>query len=150
MVFDFIVPGRLSITMDNCERSILSEGGVWPSRATPAASTLFDTRDALKATSDEVQLFRTSLTKLLNLAEKVRSECLAAVMFLTTRVHNVGFGDMGKLKWLLSYIPATLNRGLVLCGGTNMNVRAFIDVSYGMHTSNGKSQTNCAILLGEA
>ena len=40
MTFDFIVPGQVSITMDNCERSLLSECGVWPLRATPAASTL--------------------------------------------------------------------------------------------------------------
>ena len=50
MTFDFIVPVQVSITMDNCERSILSWGGVWSLRSTPAASTLFDTRDAPKAT----------------------------------------------------------------------------------------------------
>jgi len=26
MMFDFIVPGQVSITMENCERSFLSEG----------------------------------------------------------------------------------------------------------------------------
>ncbi len=32
ITFDFIVPGKVSITMDNCERSIMSEGRVWPLR----------------------------------------------------------------------------------------------------------------------
>ena len=32
MAFDLIVPGQVSITMDICERSILSEGGLWPLR----------------------------------------------------------------------------------------------------------------------
>ena len=35
--------------MGNSERSIFYEIGVWPSRATPAASTLLDTPDAPKA-----------------------------------------------------------------------------------------------------
>ena len=47
--FDYIVPSEVSITMDDCERSILFECGVWLLRVTPAASTLFDTHDASKA-----------------------------------------------------------------------------------------------------
>ncbi len=46
MTFDFIVLGQVSITMDNCVQDILAECGMWPRRSTPAASTLFDTRDA--------------------------------------------------------------------------------------------------------
>ena len=65
VTFDFIVPGQVSITMDSCERSILSEGGVWPLKSTPVASTLFDTRDAPKATKVEVQFFRNFVAKLL-------------------------------------------------------------------------------------
>jgi hypothetical protein len=150
MTFDFIVPGQVSITMDNCERSILSEGGVWPLRSTPAASTLFDTRDAPKATKEEVQFFRTFVAKLLYLAKRVRPECLVAVAFLTTRVHDVDADDMGKLKRLLGYLRATPNRGVVLRVGNIMTVRAFIDASYGVHASSGKSHTGCAIVLGEA
>ena len=50
MTFDFIVLGQVSITIDNYERSILSKLGVWPLRTSPAASILFDIRDAPKAT----------------------------------------------------------------------------------------------------
>jgi hypothetical protein len=150
MTFDFIVPGQVSITMENFERSILSEGGVWPLRSTPAASTLFDTRDAPKATKEEVQFFRTFVAKLLYIAKRVRPECLVAVAFLTTRVHDVDTDDMGKLKRLLGYLRATPNRGIVLRVGNIMTVRAFIDASYGVHASSGKSHTGCAIVLGEA
>jgi hypothetical protein len=63
--FDYIVPGQVSITMDNCERFILSECGVWPLRATPVASSLFDTRDEPRDSHEEVHFFRTFVTKLL-------------------------------------------------------------------------------------
>jgi hypothetical protein len=150
MTFDYIVPGQVSITMDNCERFILSECGVWPLRATPAASTLFDTRDAPKASHEEVQFFRTFVAKLLYIAKRVRPECLVAVAFLTTRVHAVDEDDMGKLKRVLGYLRATSNRGIVLRVGGIMTVRAFIDASYGVHQASGKSHTGCAIVLGEA
>jgi len=59
MTFDTIISGQVSITMDNCERAILSECGLWPLRVIPADSTIFDTLDALKATYEEVIFFRT-------------------------------------------------------------------------------------------
>jgi hypothetical protein len=65
MTFDFIVPGQVSITMDNCVQDILAECGMWSRRSTPAASTLFDTRDAPKVTAEEVKLFRSFVAKLL-------------------------------------------------------------------------------------
>jgi hypothetical protein len=68
MTFDFIVPGQVSITMDNFERSILSEGGVWPLRSTPVASALFETRDAPTATKEKVHFFSTFVAKLLQVA----------------------------------------------------------------------------------
>ena len=150
MTFDYIVPGQVSITMENCEQSILSECGVWPLRATPAASTLFDTRDAPKATAEEVKFFRTFVAKLLYLAKRVRPECLVAVAFLTTRVYEVDQDDMVKLRRLLGYLRATPNRGIVLRVGSNITVRAYIDASYGVHQGSGKSHTGCAIVLGDA
>jgi hypothetical protein len=147
VTFDF---GQVSIIMSNCQHSILSEGGVWPLRSTPAASTLFNTRDAPKSTKEEVQFFHTFVAKLLYIAKRVRPECLVAVAFLTTRVHDVDADNMGKLKRLLGYLRATPNHGVVLRVGNIMTVRAFIDASYGVHASSEKSHTGCAIVLGEA
>ncbi len=74
MTFDFIVPGQVSITMDNCVQDVLAECGMWPRWSTPAASTLFDTRDAPKVTAEEVKFFRSYVAKLLYLARRVRPE----------------------------------------------------------------------------
>ncbi len=126
MTSDFIVPGQVSIIMDNCERSILSECGVWPLRVTSDAFTVFDTRDAPKTTYEEVQFFRNFVAKLLYLAKRVRLECLVVVAFLTTRVHDVDGDDMNKLRRLLGYLHATKNRGIVL---------------YGVHQSSWKSHS---------
>ena len=67
------------ITIDNCERS---KCGVWPLRATPAAFTLYDTRDAPKANHEEVQFFCTILVKLLNIAKRVGPNALLQWHFL--------------------------------------------------------------------
>ena len=72
MTFDFVLPGHVSITMENSERSILSECGVWPMRSTLVAPTLFETRNALKANAEDVKFFRTFVAKLLYLAKRVR------------------------------------------------------------------------------
>jgi hypothetical protein len=120
---------------------------MWLLRATPVASTLFDTRDAPKASHEEVHFVRTFVAKLLYIGITVRPECLVAVAFLTTRAHDVDEDDMGKLKRVLGYLHATSNRGIVIRAGDNIIVRAFIDATYGVHQANGKSYTDCAIVL---
>ena len=119
-------------------------------RATLSASNLFDTRDAPKATAEEVKIFRTFLAKLLHLAKRVKPECLVAVAFLTTRVYEVDQDDMAKLRRLLGYLRATPNRGIVLRVGNTTKVRAYIYVSYGVHQGSGKSHTGCTIVHGDA
>ena len=109
--------------------------------ATPAAETLFDVRsDVEKASLSEAKYFHTYVAKILYLAKRVRPECLTAVSFLTTRVHDCDIDDMAKLKRLLGYLLGTRDRGIVLRIGEHMTVRAFIDAAYGVHTSSGKSQ----------
>jgi len=68
MTLDYVVPGHVPITTDNCERSILFEYRVWPLRVTPVASILFDTRDAPKASYKDEQFFRTFVARLLYIA----------------------------------------------------------------------------------
>jgi len=150
MTFDFIVPGQASITMDNCVQDILAECGMWPRRSTPAASTLFDTKDAPKVTAEEVKFFRSYVTKLVYLAKRVRPECIVAVAFLATRMNAVNVDDIVKLKRVLGYVRATQYRGIVLRVGNEMAVHAYIDAAYGVHQSSGKSHIGCAIVLGDA
>lgn len=149
MTFDFTTAGQVAVTMDSCVNDILDGCGPVPHRATPAADTLFDVRDAPKAEKEEVEYFRTYVAKLLYLSKRVRPECLTSVGFMTTRVHEVDKDDMAKLKRTLGYLSATRHRGIVLRIGEHMTVRAFIDAAYGVHQSSGKSHTGCAIVLGE-
>ncbi len=83
-----------------------------PQRATPAAATLFDTRDAPKTTAEELKFFRTFVAKLQYISKRVRPKCLVAVALLTTRMHEVEEDDMGKFRRLLGYLRATQNRGI--------------------------------------
>jgi hypothetical protein len=50
MTFDFTTAGEVRVTMDKCIGDILSGCGVTTTKVTPAASVLFDVRDAPKAT----------------------------------------------------------------------------------------------------
>jgi len=84
MTFDYVFPGQVSITMDNCEQDILKECGVCTMRQTTATSMLFNVRGMTKETGEEPRYFRTFVAKLLYLAKRVRSECLVVVAFLTT------------------------------------------------------------------
>jgi len=72
MTFEFIVPGQVSIAMNDCVHDILAECGMWPRRSTPAASTLFDTRDVPKVTAEEVNFFRSYVAKLVYLVKRMR------------------------------------------------------------------------------
>ncbi len=92
--------------------------------------------------------FHTHVAKLLYLAKRVRPEMLTAVSFLTTRVQACDQDDLSKLRRALGYLLGTRYRGIVLRVGESMDVRAFIDASYGVHTASGKSHTGCAIAVG--
>ena len=136
--------------MDNCVNDILSGSGVTKTRVTPAASTLFDIRDAKKATDVEAKWFHTHVAKVLYLAKRVRPECLTAVAFLSTRVQVCDIDDLAKLTRLLGYLRHTRDRGIILRIGEHMDVKAYIDAAYGVHQQSGKSHTGCVIVLGEA
>eukprot|EP01034_Spumella_vulgaris_P043741 gene43741-54354_t len=150
MSFAFRVKGEVSVTMANCIDDIVSGSGVTVERATPATSTLFDVREAPKATPEDSAWFHTYTAKMLYLAKRVRPECLTAVSFLTTRIHACDEDDMGKLRRLLGYIRGTKERGITLRIGESMTVKAYIDAAYGVHLESGRSHTGCAIVLGDA
>jgi len=149
MTFDFTLSGSVKVTMDNCTDDILKDCGVIEAKATPAASNLFDTRDAPKLSTEDSKYFHSYVAKVLYLAKRVRPECLTAVSFLSTRVQVCDVDDMAKLKRLLGYIFGTRYRGIVLRIGEHMTVKAYIDAAYGVHQDSGKSHTGCVIVLGD-
>lgn len=149
MTFDFTIQGEVKVTMKNCIEDILRDCGVTVAKRTPAASTLFDVRkDALKLSAVEAKYFHTYVAKLLYLAKRVRPECLTAIAFLATRVNECDVDDLAKLRRVLGYILGTRDRGIKLCIGEKMEVKAYIDAAYGVHTRNGRSHSGCVIVLG--
>ena len=149
MTFDFATVGEVKVTMDNCVNDILQHCGVTDVRATPATATLFDVRDAPKASEHERKYFHTYVAKILYVAKRVKPECLTAVAFLSTRVTVCDLDDMAKLRRLLGYVLGTRERGIVFRMGKELTVNVFIDAAYGVHQNSGKSHTGCVIILGE-
>jgi hypothetical protein len=149
MTFNFKVRGEVSITMNSCVRDIIEGSGVTISRKTPATDNLFEIRESEKLHETEKKWFHTYVAKMLYLAKRVRPECLTAVSFLSTRVQECDVDDMAKLKRLLGYIRGSSERGITLRIGKVICVRQYIDASYGVHTSSGRSHTGCIIMVGE-
>jgi hypothetical protein len=150
MTFDYREDGQVRVTMESCVNDILAGCGVETTRASPAASTLFDVRDAPKATAVESKWFHTYVMKMLYLSKRVKPECLTSVFFLTTRVQCCDIDDIAKLKRLLGYLRGSRERGIVLRVGDDLQVKTYIDASYGVHQDSGKSHTGCVIVIGAA
>ena len=149
MTFDFATVGEVKVTTDNCVNDILQDCGVTDVRATPATATLFDVRDAPKASEHERKYFHTYVFKMLYVAKRVKPGCLTAVAFLSTRVTVCDLDDMAKLRRLLGYDLGTRERGIVFRMEKELTVNVFIDAAYGVHQNSGKSHTGCVIILGE-
>jgi hypothetical protein len=148
MTFDFGEEGQARVTMDGCTKDIVEVSGVTTAKVTPATSALFDVREAPKATPAEAKRFHSLTMKLLYLAKRVRPEILTAVSFLCTRVHECDIDDLAKLERVIGYLVHTPGRGIVLKIGEAIEVNAYIDASYGVHQSSGKSHTGCALVIG--
>lgn len=87
MTFDFSTVGKVKVTMDDCVNDIISECGLADVRTTPVTSTLFDIRDAPRASEEDQKYFRTYVAKMLYVAKRAKPECLVTVAFLFTRVN---------------------------------------------------------------
>jgi hypothetical protein len=150
MTFDFGVRGEVSVTMDKMVHDILNDCGVDSTRATPATEDLFETRESVKKlTPEESQYFHHFVARLMYLGKRVKPECLPAVSFLSTRISKCDEDDMKKLVRLLGYVRGTRDMGITLRVGDHMEVKAYIDAAYGVHSASGKSHTGCTIVLGD-
>ena len=149
LTFDFAEGGTVSVTMAAAVEAVLKECGVTQQRATPATEELFHIREVTKATAAEAKWFHSNVAKMLYLAKRVRPECLTAVAFLSTRVHECDVDDISKLQRLLGYLLGTRERGIRLTIGNRIEVRIFIDAAYGVHLASGKSHTGCVMVIGE-
>ena len=148
MTFDFLTIGEVRVTMKRLIDEIIAGAGVTREYKTPAADELFDTRDAPKLDVAERDRFRSYVAKLLFVAKRVKPEMLTTVSFLTTRAREPDIDDKAKLDRALGYLIATRDSGIVLRIGDRMEVSAYIDAAYGVHSKNRRSHTGACIVIG--
>jgi hypothetical protein len=110
MIFNFNIPGEVSISMGGMIDEFLSEVGVSDDAKaeSPAANYLFEIDESaqLLDENDKGNL-HSSVAKALYMAKRGRPDILTAVSFLTTRVNCPNTGDYKKLKRLSSYLNST-------------------------------------------
>jgi hypothetical protein len=148
MALDFTKRGVCEVSMDGYIKTVL-EGYGGESMVTPALPTLFDIRDdrpLLGAT--QKQEFHTAVARLLYLAKRVRPDILTAVSFLATRVTAPIDDDMKKLERVLGYIKGTADMKMCLGFDPEMQMSAYVDASYGVH-SDRKGHTGGSLCLGK-
>ena len=121
MTFNYEVAGEVSVTMGHMVKELLKDCDELRARATPAAEVLFNISEATKLGADESKFYHSKVAQALYLSKRVRSDCLTAVVFLTTWVAAPEIDDMAKLRRVLGY---------------------------GVHQDSGKPHTGCVIVLG--
>jgi hypothetical protein len=111
---------------------------------------LFDIDEiSVSLKEDKANEFHSRVAKLLYLAKRCRPDILCAVAFLTTRVKNPTVQDNFKLERVLKYLAGTKEMGLVLEIGNILQVRSYVDASFGVH-ADYKGHTGGAIYLGKS
>jgi hypothetical protein len=83
------------------------------------------------------------------LAKRIRNEIFTAVSYCATRVLCPDEDDEKKLDRILSYLFGTLGRVLTLRIGPSIEVRAYVDASFGTY-SDMKSVAGVVIQIGNA
>jgi hypothetical protein len=150
MMFNFNIPGEVSISMGNMISEFLAEVGADDNaRAeSPAANYLYnvDENDELLNNSDKEHL-HSMVAKALYMAKRGRPDILTAVSFLTTRVNSPNKGDYKKLKRLSSYLNGTKEMKLILKANIPFKLHCYVDASYAVHVD-GKGRTGNVVTLG--
>ena len=145
MSWDFSTVGQVKVTAEGFIEDLLKWADIEGVKDTPAASYLFDTRDATKLSVEDTKWFHSGVAKLLYLSKRVRPDIILSVSFLTTRVQSPDVDDMKKLVRVFQYLNGTRELGICLTPGHELS--AFIDASYGIH-ADGKSHSAMVISLG--
>jgi hypothetical protein len=148
--WDFRVPGQVSLSMDGYVKDIMSKYKVTKKCSTPATDNLFKCDPLSPRLSKAKQEYFHSLVMTLHyLAKRTRGDILTAVSFCATRVLNPTEEDEQKLDRILSYLLNTQDQKLTLRIGDILQVRAYVDASFGLY-EDGKSVSGVVISLGGA
>jgi hypothetical protein len=150
MRFDFSTSGKCEITMEGFMEECIKAYEIVGSAATPALPNLFEIDEtSVSLEESKANEFHSRVAKLLYLAKRCRPDILCAIAFLTTRVKNPTVQDNFKLDRVLKYLAGTKEMGLVLEIGNILQVRSYVDASFGVHVDY-KGHTGGAIYLGKS
>ena len=148
--WDFRIAGQVSLSMDGYVKDIMSKYKVTKTCITPATDNLFKSDPTSpRLPKDMQEEFHSLVMTLYYLAKRVRGDILTAVSFCATRVLSPTEEDWKKLRRILSFLLYTQEQKLVLRIGSNLQLRAFVDASFGLY-EDGKSVTGVAIMIGDA
>jgi hypothetical protein len=151
MLFDYSVPGVVSVSMGDMVEELVQAIGVDENvRAnTPATTHLFDVDDTSPPLNvSDHKRFHSAVALALYLAKRGRPDILLAVSFLSTRVQKPTLEDFSKLKRLGGYLSSTKGLKLSLGVDGSLSIRSYVDASYGVHMD-GKSHTGGTDTLGK-
>ena len=150
MTLDFAAkPGQVVVTMKQSTTDIVTTSGVTTEQSTPAICGLFEVdKSSPRLPPGDAAHFRTFVAKSLYLAKLARPDILAPISFLTTRVNESTTEDLTNLHRVIGYLKSDTNRGIVIDVGPSPIVKAYIDVSYAIHSSDGRSHTGGYLVYG--
>ena len=148
MTFDFSIDGRVSITMKQYVKDLISFCSEPGSASTPALEHLYSISESPLLNSEDKENFHSVVAKILYLAKRVRPDLLTTIGFLSKRVRHPTQQDLEKLRRLIKYINGTSELGLTITPNKDLSIFSHIDASFAIH-HDMKSQTGAAILLGQ-
>eukprot|EP01037_Dinobryon_pediforme_P026963 gene26963-29668_t len=152
MTLDFTTPSAVNITMNGYVHDMLGRYKIFNEKGhkvtTPGTEDLFTvTEDSEALKGDKAERFHSIVATLLYLAKRARPDVLCAVCFLATRVQCATEEDFEKVIRVLKYINGTKDLGITLRCDKTMQVRTYIDASYGVH-ADGKGHSGIFSTLG--
>ena len=143
---------KLKIDMSRYIKKMLSEfkwhEQLTKSPATPAATNLFETRDAPKLSEQKAEEFHSMVAKALFLSLRGRGDIQVAVAFLTTRVRDPDNDDWKKLIRMLCYLKETAHLITTLEKDKSDEILFNVDAAFAVH-KDFKSHTGGSMTLGK-
>jgi Reverse transcriptase (RNA-dependent DNA polymerase) len=148
--WDFEVPGEVKLSMKGYVSDIITKYNVKSKCHTPATDNLFvsDTTSPLLP-FEKKESYHSCVMTLYYLAKRMRFDILTSVSFCTSQVLHPTEEDQRKLDRILSFLLYTRDQCLVLRIGEKIQLRAYVDSSFGIYRD-AKSVSGVVIMLGNA
>ena len=148
--WDFSTQGQAALSMEGYVKDVISKFQVKKKKSTPATDSLFlnDSNSPLLGKIKR-ESFHSCVMTLHYLAKRTRPDILTAVSFCATRVLFPTEEDSKKLDRILGFLLGTQHQRLILEIGSKLQLRAYVDSSFGVY-EDGKSVTGVVIMLGGA